>query len=69
MFKNVFNSFLGILFLFHSIIFSETILVPSQYSTIQDAINASVDGDSISVSNGTYFENLDFQGEKYKSCW
>ena len=56
-------------FLFHSIIFSETILVPSQYSTIQDAINASVDGDSISVSNGTYFENLDFQGQKYKSCW
>ena len=64
--KNVFNFFLGILFLFHSIIFSETILVPSQYSTIQDAINASVDGDSISVSNGTYFENLDFQGKNIK---
>ena len=53
--KNVFNSFLGILFLFHSIIFSETILVPSQYSTIQDAINASVNGDSISVFKWNIF--------------
>ncbi|MBT5750758.1 MAG: hypothetical protein HOI39_06505, partial [Flavobacteriales bacterium] len=35
-----------------------TLLVPSQYSTIQSAINASVNGDTILVSDGTYNENI-----------
>lgn len=35
-----------------------TINVPSDYSTIQAAINAAIDGDTISVKFGTYNENI-----------
>jgi len=35
-----------------------TLYVPSDYSTIQAAINASIDGDTISVGSGTYNENI-----------
>jgi len=38
--------------------------VPSQYSTIQAAINASVNGDTVLVQPGTYMENLNFRGKK-----
>jgi len=37
-----------------------TRLVPSQYSTIQAAINASSNGDTILVSPGTYSQSLNF---------
>ncbi|MFT7618785.1 MAG: hypothetical protein ACI97A_002432 [Planctomycetota bacterium] len=37
--------------------------VPSTYPTIQAAIGASVDGDTVSISPGTYYENIDFLGK------
>lgn len=39
------------------------LLVPSQYVTIQSAIDAATNGDVIIVSQGTYFENIDFLGK------
>ena len=39
------------------------IRVPSQFPTIQSAIQASQDGDTIIVQPGTYPENIDFGGK------
>ncbi len=38
--------------------------VPQQYATIQSAINASADGDTVLVSEGTYFESIKYRGKK-----
>lgn len=38
-------------------------LVPTQFPTIQEAINAAQSGDQILVSPGTYEENLNFNGK------
>jgi hypothetical protein len=35
-----------------------TIIVPTDYSTIQAAINAAIEGDTISLKSGTYNENI-----------
>ena len=40
-----------------------TINIPGDYDTIQDGINASVDGDSVLVAPGTYLENINFNGK------
>jgi parallel beta-helix repeat protein len=37
---------------------AEVIVVPVQYSTIQEAINAATSGDTIQVLNGTYYESV-----------
>ena len=47
---------------FICVIAQDTLQVPSEYSTIQLAINASTDGDMVLVAPGTYFENIDFKG-------
>ena len=39
------------------------LLVPSQFSTIQGALNAALPGDRIEVSPGTYVEQIDFLGK------
>ncbi len=52
---------IGILFM-SAVAFSATIYVPDNYPTIQDAISASTNGDTIIVRPGTYLENIDFLG-------
>ncbi|MFA6456711.1 MAG: choice-of-anchor D domain-containing protein [Bacteroidota bacterium] len=37
--------------------------VPADYATIQSAIEASVNGDTVVVFPGTYFENINFHGK------
>jgi nitrous oxidase accessory protein len=37
---------------------ASTIIVPDDYSTIQEAINNAADGDTISVKAGTYYEHV-----------
>ncbi len=43
--------------------FSTTINIPSDYTTIQAGINASMDGDTVLVAQGTYLENLILEKE------
>ena len=44
--------------------FNDYILVPEHFYEIQQAINSSEDGQTILVSPGTYYENLDFYGKE-----
>jgi predicted outer membrane repeat protein len=53
---------LAVLFI-PALAFSATIYVPDDHSTIQAAINAAVNGDSVIVRQGFYLENLDFLGK------
>lgn len=43
---------------------SNIINVPGSYSAIQAAINSSVNGDTVLVQPGTYFENINFRGKQ-----
>jgi hypothetical protein len=42
--------------------------IPSSYSTIQEGINASSDGDTVLVQPGTYIENINFNGHNILLC-
>ncbi len=45
-------------------LFARVLQVPATYPSIQGAINISTAGDTILVSPGIYFENIDFRGKK-----
>ena len=47
-----------LLWVFTGVVFAKTVYVPTNYPTIQDAINALNDGDTIIVKDGTYRENV-----------
>jgi hypothetical protein len=52
------------LLLIFSFTASATVInVPTDYPTIQAAINAATDGDEIIVSPNTYYENINFSGK------
>jgi len=41
----------------------DTIYVPGDYSTIQEAINVALNGNTILVDEGTYYENINYKGK------
>ncbi|MDP0498848.1 MAG: pectinesterase family protein [Verrucomicrobiota bacterium JB022] len=47
-----------------SVVHAATRYVPSQYSTIQAAVNASGSGDTIQIANGTYYEQVNIPSSK-----
>lgn len=44
---------------------SDTINVPNDYQTIQSAVDVALEGDTIIVAAGTYFENISFNKSLY----
>ncbi len=61
--KKLLLTFSAIILLYSS---SEAVIrnVPGTYSTIQSAINASANRDTVLVAPGVYFENINFRGKK-----
>ena len=54
---------IAILSILLSTLSATTINIPSDYETIQEGIDASVDGDTVLIAQGTYTENLIIEKE------
>jgi len=57
------KKFILSLVLVSTCLYSTIINVPDDYLTIQEAIDAATDTDTVLVAEGTYFENIDFIGK------
>jgi hypothetical protein len=66
--KTYFLAFLFLITLFPFRGMSAILHVPADYSYIQDAIYAAVNGDMVLVEPGTYFENLSMNGKNIILC-
>ena len=53
----------GLILLCGQTLFGNIINIPDDYSTIQEGINASVNGDTVLVQPGTYVENINYNGK------
>lgn len=53
----------GLCLVFSAPALANIINVPADYSTIQQAINAAANGDTVLVANGQYFEGINFYGK------
>lgn len=64
-------TFAAFLLFFAGPAFPATLVVPTAFPTIQDAIDASLNGDTVLVLEGTYNEDIDFAGKQIlvKSKW
>lgn len=54
---------LSFVFFISNYSFGQIINVPADQLTIQTAIDASVDGDTVLIADGTYYENINFSGK------
>lgn len=61
--KNLLIISATLLFSFSFFLNAATLKVPEDFLTIQEAVNASVDGDTVLVALGTYYENINFRGK------
>lgn len=55
---------LALLLVSASVAEARILVVPTQHPTIQGAINASANGDTVLVERGTYLENINFRGKR-----